>query len=319
MNKQHSSPLFSVVMPVYNKEEFVERAIKSVLNQEFSNFELIVVCDPSTDNSYHKVAAFSDDRIRILQRDQPGPGGYAARNVGIKYSSAEWVCFLDADDEWLPNHLTSSKDIIKGCPEIEFISHNYTLINGSGPTEKIQKEGFSIDRAGKYTRDDVLEFLKRKDVFCTNGVVLKKNILIRSGMFPDGETKRAGDIELFLKSLFNTKCIYISDIPTSVYYLDASGVVKNVRSTGEIHPITETVKKMLASIRNKNTKKNLMLFSNRKAIAWSMQRKMGGIYQFSELRNIFFSQLSLSQWARVFFMLMPNELIIIYKKLVSRI
>src|SRR5690554_4317093 len=99
-------PFFSVVIPVFNKEPHVARAINSVLEQTFNNFELIVVCDPSSDNSNFEVEKFEDPRIRIFYRDNPGPGGYAARNLGVEVAKAEWIAFLDADDEWYPWHLS---------------------------------------------------------------------------------------------------------------------------------------------------------------------------------------------------------------------
>src|SRR5690625_1627721 len=99
------SPFFSVVIPVYNKELYVARAINSILNQSFKDFELIIVCDPSTDSSNSIVRKFSDRRIKVFNRNKPGLGGYAARNLGIKNSSGQWISFLDADDEWYLDHL----------------------------------------------------------------------------------------------------------------------------------------------------------------------------------------------------------------------
>ncbi|MDW7730739.1 MAG: glycosyltransferase family A protein [Bacillota bacterium] len=319
MTLNGSSPLFSVVIPVYNKGRFVGRAIESVLQQECLNFELIIICDPSTDDSFTKVASFDDQRLRVFHRDKPGPGGYAARNLGIKNSRAEWICFLDADDEWLPNHLINSKEIIRKHPGIEFICHNYSTVRQAESSELLDNTGIEIRSAGEFSREDILMLLAKKDIFCTNSVVLKKDLLVESGMFPDGKTKRAGDVELWLNAVMNTEHVYISDIVTSRYYVDESGVVKNVSSMGKVHPVTSTVMSFCSNIRNKNTKKNLMLLSNRKALAWSMQRKMGGLFEYSELGNIFFSTLKLTQWIRVLFLLMPNWLVMVYKKLSRRV
>jgi glycosyltransferase involved in cell wall biosynthesis len=105
-------PLFSVVLPVYNKERYVGRAIASVLAQTCSDFEILAVCDPSTDNSLAEVEAVSDPRIRVFRRPKAGVGGYAARNLGIVEAKGEWIAFLDADDEWLPGHLSSLRTLI---------------------------------------------------------------------------------------------------------------------------------------------------------------------------------------------------------------
>lgn len=318
MSLEIFDPFFSVVMPVYNKGKFVERAIRSVLAQEFSNFELIIVCDPSTDDSYAKVAAFKDERIRIFQREKPGPGGYAARNLGIKNAHADWIGFLDADDEWLPTHLMASKNIITENPDIEFISHNYATVGFSKSLGYFEKAKFNISSSGVLSREDILEILARKEVFHTNGVLLKKGVLVSAGMFPDGKTKRAGDVDLYLKAVMKVESVYISDIVTNRYYIDESGVVKDVRTTGSVHPVTLTVKTLLADLEKKSIKKNLMIFSNRKALGWSMQRKMKGMFKLSEFSNLFYSQLGLSQWLRVLFLLMPNGVVSVYKKLLGR-
>tara|TARA_R110002012_G_scaffold202526_1_gene371649 strand:- start:349 stop:1317 length:969 start_codon:yes stop_codon:yes gene_type:complete len=319
ISKESLKPFFSVIIPVYNKEKFVSRAIESVLEQEFSNFELIVVCDPSTDNSDAEVALFKDDRLRVFHRQQPGPGGYAARNMGIQNARADWVCFLDADDEWLPTHLLTSKKIIDGHSDIQFISHNYATVGYSNTQGVFEKPKFELGRSGVFTREEVLKILARKEVFLTDGVVIKKEVVVNSGMFPDGKTKRAGDVDLFLKVLMNVESMYISDVVTCRYHLEASGVVKDVNNTGNTHPVTVTIKALVDEVENRSIKKYLMIFSNRKALGWSMQRKMKGAFDYSEFKNFFYSQFSFLQWVRALFLLMPNGVVDIYKKVLGRV
>jgi len=90
--------MFSVVIPLYNKERSVKNTIESVLNQTFQDFEVIVVNDGSTDNSLEVVKSFNDERIRII--NQKNSGVSSARNRGIKEAKYEWIAFLDADDLW---------------------------------------------------------------------------------------------------------------------------------------------------------------------------------------------------------------------------
>ncbi|BAY15221.1 glycosyl transferase, group 2 family protein [Anabaenopsis circularis NIES-21] len=97
-------PIVSVVVPTFNRANFLPRAISSILQQTFSNFELIIVDDGSTDNTDEVVKEFTDPRIMFLALGKNYGGGYA-RNQGIKAASAELIAFLDSDDEWLPNKL----------------------------------------------------------------------------------------------------------------------------------------------------------------------------------------------------------------------
>ena len=94
---------FSVVMPLFNKERFVQRALRSVLRQTYEPSEIIVVNDGSTDKSRDQALALADARVRIVDQTNQGPG--AARNAGVELSHCPLVGFLDADDEWSPEFL----------------------------------------------------------------------------------------------------------------------------------------------------------------------------------------------------------------------
>jgi GT2 family glycosyltransferase len=94
-------PAVSVVVPVYNRAASVGAAIASVLRQSWSDFELIVVDDGSTDGTLDAIAAIADPRIRLIA-DGVNRGAAAARNAGIRAAKAPWVAFQDSDDEWLP-------------------------------------------------------------------------------------------------------------------------------------------------------------------------------------------------------------------------
>lgn len=97
-------PAVSVIIPTYNRAHLVGRAIRSVLNQTFTDFELIVVDDASTDNTREEVESVGDLRIRYIRHEQR-KGGSAARNTGIEVAHGEFLAFLDSDDEWLPRKL----------------------------------------------------------------------------------------------------------------------------------------------------------------------------------------------------------------------
>jgi glycosyltransferase involved in cell wall biosynthesis len=106
------SPTISVIIPVFNRAVAVRRAIKSVLAQTFQHFEIVVVDDGSTDGTAASVAEFADHRITLIHHER-NHGGSAARNTGIRASSAPYVAFLDSDDEWLPTKLQRQLDVFE--------------------------------------------------------------------------------------------------------------------------------------------------------------------------------------------------------------
>lgn len=93
----------SVIIPLFNKEKCIEQSVRSVLTQTFPNFELIIVDDGSTDNSVAIIQQMEDQRIRLISQKNMGPS--AARNTGVRNANTEWIVFLDADDELLPDAL----------------------------------------------------------------------------------------------------------------------------------------------------------------------------------------------------------------------
>lgn len=95
-----------VIIPLYNKAKTIERTISSIQNQTFTDWTVIIVDDGSTDDSAEQVRQIIDDRITLIQQENAGPG--AARNRGIKEATAEYVAFLDADDEWYPWYLENA-------------------------------------------------------------------------------------------------------------------------------------------------------------------------------------------------------------------
>lgn len=107
-------PVVSVVMPLYNKASYVERALKSVFAQTLEDIEIIVVDDGSTDEGPALVERLVDSRLRLLKQTNAGPG--AARNRGLREARADYVAFLDADDRWLPEFLDDSVAILERYP-----------------------------------------------------------------------------------------------------------------------------------------------------------------------------------------------------------
>ena len=108
-----SNPFFSIILPTYNREKHLKAAINSVLAQSYTNWELIIVDDGSTDDSKNIIKTISINEPRVKYIYQENQERSVARNNGIKHSNGDFICFLDSDDEYGDNHLESLLDKIE--------------------------------------------------------------------------------------------------------------------------------------------------------------------------------------------------------------
>jgi len=126
--------LFSIVIPAYNRAKFLPRAINSVLKQDVSNWELIIVDDGSTDETGKIAKQYNDRRIKYVYQENKGEAG--ARNTGIKNAKATYICFLDSDDEYLEHHLKILQTYILEYNYPVFYIHTLGYKNKNGQSFK---------------------------------------------------------------------------------------------------------------------------------------------------------------------------------------
>lgn len=233
MNK--IEPFFSIIIPIYNKEKHILRALNSVLNQTFQNFEIIIVCDPSTDKSNEIVEAIEDFRIHILYRSLPGPGGYAARNLGIKNASGEWLAFLDADDEWCSNHLEKMRDLYNLYPDVFMLGCGW--LSHRDKQEKLDKYYQRYSAKGSHLID-TREYLKKglhgaRPIHTSLACIRRMSPIADDLFIIHPEVKRGGDLFAWLKMICFHKKMAWSNHVGAIYYLDATNMVtKTAPSTG---------------------------------------------------------------------------------------
>lgn len=132
-----SSPFFSVIIPVFNRERYIMRAINSIKAQHFERWEIIVVNDASTDHTADILNGINDSRIRIIH-NQVNQERCVSRNIGIHAAKGEYICFLDSDDYHLPNHLSELYQFIKS----KDFSEAFFFTNAFNETE----EGMRFER-----------------------------------------------------------------------------------------------------------------------------------------------------------------------------
>lgn len=122
--------MISVIIPLYNKEKQIAATLKSVIEQTFQDFEIIVVNDGSTDNSATEVLKVKDPRIQLIHQENTGVS--AARNRGIQEARFDLIAFLDADDNWKPNYLENQYELSKKYPQCSVYACNYEFRNADG-------------------------------------------------------------------------------------------------------------------------------------------------------------------------------------------
>lgn len=260
-----AKPYFSVVMPVYNKEPHIARSIESVLDQTFTDFELIIVCDPSTDNSNYEVEKFLDPRIRVFYRNEPGPGGYAARNLGVLKSKAEWIAFLDADDEWFIDYLFTVHQSISKLNRPCFVGSGWkTFDPTSGNEPQINAYHKENKNKGLHTID-FKEYLyydfNIKRPFNTSTAVIKRDILIKSGLFPAGKAHRGGDVDTWLRCAFICEGLAINNYIGACYHRDSVNMVTK-HSIDDASSIRSSIKEILNLTDDSETRYLLKKLSN---------------------------------------------------------
>lgn len=129
MRSEIHTPLFSIIVPVYNVKGYLERTVESILSQSFDDFELLLVDDGSTDGSevYIDLVANADDRISVFH--QTNSGVSSARNLGLDNARGHWIVFVDGDDALVPQALQILSDCIARHPDVDLIGYNFERVS----------------------------------------------------------------------------------------------------------------------------------------------------------------------------------------------
>lgn len=177
---------FSVVIPIYNKSYSLKRCLDSVLAQNYSLFEIIIVNDGSTDPSLSIVKDNYNKEIEsglIKLLDQTNQGVSVARNNGVKISAFDFICFLDADDEWKPNFLQKMANLIKDFPQADLYSLAH-MMKKEGKNLNKPKHGLPNNHRG-YVKD-FFEASSKGSVVSSSKVCVKKQAFLNIKGFPEG-------------------------------------------------------------------------------------------------------------------------------------
>jgi GT2 family glycosyltransferase len=226
----------SIVIPLYNKAAYVRRALESIAAQTFTDFELIVVDDGSTDDGARIVTEYGDPRFKLISQSIAGPG--PARNTGIAHARGELIAFLDADDEWLPTYLEESvRKLEEFGAEVATISHGYIEYpSGVSREEMWIKRGIrtGVVRVEAETAPSLLvSMLAYMSPWST---VARREVLLKwNGFYSREKCLFAEDAYLWLKILLNEKVAF--DLkPLVRFHKEASDLSQNLKGARPVEP-----------------------------------------------------------------------------------
>lgn len=210
---------FSVIVPLYNKAPYVRKALESIVNQTFQDYEVIIVNDGSTDNSLDIVNELFE-RFKILNQENVGVA--AARNNGVAKSKGEYLCFLDADDWWEPMFLEEMDKLIQEYPDAGLYATNYIYYKPGKTHVALKIERGYMNYPEAYLRGEMPVW--------TGAACMPRKVFDEMGGFPKG-IKLGEDFLLWAKTALRYKVAFCEK--SLAYY--NNDVPAHLRATRNVH------------------------------------------------------------------------------------
>jgi glycosyltransferase involved in cell wall biosynthesis len=213
--------VFSVIIPLYNKAPYIQRAIDSILNQSFSAYEIIVVNDGSTDGGEELVEKGYGERVKLIH--QKNQGVSVARNTGIEKATYSWIAFLDADDGWHPQYLEVMAQVISSHPKQRVFGSSYRM----DLPEKWEK----VENPSPKVFHHYFQEAIRNTFFFTSALIYHQSIF-KSGIQFDKKLTLGEDLDLFFRAIlaFDTPVF----IPLPLVYYSQEDVHSEVQKSHSI-------------------------------------------------------------------------------------
>lgn len=190
-------PQISVIIPLYNKEQYIEATIRSILSQDYKDYEIVIIDDGSKDKSCQVINSIKDDRIRLISQENQGVS--ASRNNGVLNANGKYVFFLDADDTLLDHALSNLFSTAEINKDADIIVAGFNYRNNDGEIVRI----FENKEVGYLT--DPFKSLWLKNVFFRTGnILIRRSLLLENPLFNERLTLFE-DIDCFYRLLRNAK------------------------------------------------------------------------------------------------------------------
>lgn len=232
--------MISIIIPLYNKERYILSTIDSILAQTYKDYEVVIIDDGSTDNGPKIVRQLKNPKIRVITQENAGVS--AARNHGIIEAKGELICFLDADDIWMPDYLETQYRLYLEFPDCAMFATNYLYKGRTGQIRqpKIHGIAFSGNRGIVENYFDVI--CQSNPLIWTGAVMVKKEAAMAIGMFPI-ELKSGEDIVLWGGIAAKYRKIAYCKEPKA-YFVDTpleTNINKNILRRGGTALFLETI------------------------------------------------------------------------------
>lgn len=219
-------PKFSVVISVFNKEKYIADTLKSVLAQTFTDFEVVILNDGSTDNSEAEILKFNDPRIRYFSQENSGAS--AARNFTIKQAEANYIALMDADDYWYPFYLEEQNRLLNEFPN-QSVFATATEIKRN---RKTFKNSYSISTIGKdVVLVDYFEASQLDSVLLSISTVLQKNVFEHVGWY-DPKIKSGEDTDFYVRIGLKYKVVFSPKV-CATYIVRKDSLFQSVKKLEE--------------------------------------------------------------------------------------
>ena len=200
-----SMPEVSVVIGAYNCGRFIKETVLSVIDQVFENWELIIVDDGSSDDTFKTISNIRDDRIRAIRLDKNSGLPAISRNIGIKACRGEYIAFLDHDDIWFPDKLNIQLQCLKEDPAIGLVCCNLRMMSSDKTFDNTDLIFDNRRRSGCLYK----ELMSSSFIACSS-VVTKASILRDAGYFDeDPNIVACEDLDLWLRIARQNKIVFI--------------------------------------------------------------------------------------------------------------
>lgn len=226
---QENLPKATVIIPTYNRAKTLERSIKSVLTQTFSDYELIIIDDGSTDNTKELIIDIKDDRIHYI-KSPVNRGAANARNIGIRAAKGEYIAFQDSDDEWLPEKLEKQVTALdKTDGETGMVYTGFFYDFGENGILEYPPKDMPYEIKSGYIYPQML----KRNLIGTPTMLVRKGCLNKVGMF-NTTLKSLEDWELCLRISKEYKVYFVDESLHKAYITPgslSSDIIASIQST----------------------------------------------------------------------------------------